>query len=132
MEIPIYKGPPKTSEELPSLIKGRYAIKFDIPSPFENLILNKVISLPGGKKVLIEKIQKTNDGKTDLYINIIENPIPLALIIGTLGSVALGFLIWKIVIEVRKIIDIPFEKSKNLLPLALVGLAGLALWKFSS
>ena len=36
MQIPIWKGEAKTPEELPELIKGKYIIKFKIPSPFEN------------------------------------------------------------------------------------------------
>jgi hypothetical protein len=131
MTIPIYKGGAKTPEELPELLKGKYIIKFKIPSPFENLELNKTLTLPGGKKFLIEKISKSIDGKAELYISIFENPVPVILIITAIASIGLGFLTWKIIEEIRKVIDIPFEKSKNLLPIGILALLGLAIWKFT-
>ena len=111
-----------------SLFLGKYRIRIDplfIPKPLipsvvkfikENIPKEKSIL---GKQVVLEDIFQIN-GHLVLEINILENPIPILAILGAFGFLIGGFLLWRIVIEVRKLITLDGIVKNPLFPIILV------------
>ena len=123
------------------LLLGTYQITLDpkfIPSGTVQSVVNYIKSkLPKekqvlGKSVVLTDIWKTN-GHVVLVLTVRENPVPILAILGALGFLVGGFLVWQIIVEVRKLITLD-GVVKNpifsvIMVLAVVGVVGFAIQK---
>jgi len=120
-----------------NLVKGRYILRFTAPADawvpfteFQGQIETKVL----GKKVIVEKavLDKVN-GIFTVQINIIQNPIPLLLLIPA-AVVAVGGGVWWASEGVEQSLEsvdrVLIDVTDQMWQWLLIGGLGLAAWAF--
>lgn len=119
------------------LTKGTYQLILDpflLSNPSKELIIsimNKICPIThtsGEHRWVVEKawLEKGNIG---IQVKVLQNSLALVIILGSCGFLLSGFLLWKVLVEVRKL----FEIFGITLPIVLiiVVIAG-SLWFFSN
>jgi len=122
-----------------TLYKGKYEIEVDpkvIPNALVDpwmkavkALLPKTFTTEDGKVFIFEDVWVNQKGNVVLKLNVIVNPIPILLILGAVGILAGGLLLWQIVVEIRKILTGSDILSRNVM-LIIVGIIVVYfLWK---
>lgn len=124
MNISIYdKNKDSDSKLQEYLVKGKYVFYFTVPVIDCSGLRREKPYVFGalGKTAIIEKVivPDENRSKVAVYVDLVENPIPIAVLLG--GVAAIGIIGIVFLDKIEKVVNV-------MKPIAALAVGGLYLW----
>lgn len=119
MNITIWsKGAPERD-----LKKGTYNLFFDLPVPFPETLVKTYetthsISVGGVTKgIQLHKISTDRDdpSKVKIKLTVLTNPIPVGLILGSLGVGVAGLMLVQFLVKIERVLTLPITYIAGLI-----------------